>query len=69
LIDLFNGYRQSRMIVCCDVYKINYLDCDTIQMWDRCLETKIQEHRSDINKNNGCLSVISNHIQKNHEFD
>jgi len=48
----------------CDVvYKINCKDCDTsyVGQTKKCLKTRIQEHRSDINKKSGPLSVNSQH--------
>jgi len=57
---------------CCDVvYKINYKDCKAsyVRQTKRCLKTRVQEHRSDINKKNGPLSVILQYrLQENHDF-
>jgi len=45
------------------VYKIGCLDCDGtyVGQTKRQLRIRIKEHRSDINKKNSSLSVISNH--------
>jgi len=58
---------------CCDVvYKIKCKNCDAsyVGQTKRCLKTRIREHKSDINKKSGALSVISQHrLQDGHEFD
>jgi len=57
---------------CCDVvYKINCKDCKVsyVGQTKRCFKTRLHEHRTDINKKSGLLSVISQHrLQENHEF-
>ena len=54
------------------VYKIFCHDCDAtyVGQTKRQLKTRIQEHKSDINKKSGSPSVISNHrLSTNHDFD
>lgn len=54
------------------VYKICCKDCNAsyVEQTGRKLKTRLKEHRNDINKKTGNLSVISEHrIQFNHEFN
>lgn len=55
------------------IYKISCLDCDAsyrrVGQTKRKLITRIKEHRSDINKISGSLSVVSLHRMEGHEFD
>jgi len=54
------------------VYKINCEDCDAsyVGQTKRQLQTRINEHRMDINKRSGNHSVISLHqLTNNHKFD
>jgi len=54
------------------VYKINCQDCNSsyVGQTKRKLGTRLKEHMVDINKKNGILSVISNHIlENNHEMN
>jgi len=54
------------------VYKINCSNCDCsyVGQTKRRLETRLKEHKSDINKKNGMLSVVSNHrLECNHEMN
>ena len=54
------------------VYKIVCKDCDAayVGQTKRQLSTRVREHRSDIKKSSGNLSVISLHrINEGHEFD
>jgi len=53
------------------VYKIVCLDCDAsyVGQTKRQLATRIKEHKKDINKKNGALSVISNHRLEKNEFN
>jgi len=54
------------------VYKISCKDCDStyVGQTKRKLNTRLLEHKKDINKKNGKLSVISEHrLGNNHEFD
>ena len=53
------------------VYKLHCADCPSsyVEQTKRQVKTRIKEHRSDINKRSGPLSVISNHrIDCNHDF-
>jgi len=56
---------------CNVIYKISCLDCDAsyVGQTKRKLITRIKEHRSDINKTTGSLSVVSLHRLEGHEFD
>jgi len=60
--------RSSR---CNVVYKIDCQNCDAsyVGQIKRRLTTRIREHKNDINKKSGTLSVISSHRLQNHEFD
>ncbi|XP_018361974.1 PREDICTED: uncharacterized protein LOC108760480 [Trachymyrmex cornetzi] len=54
------------------VYKINCKDCNAsyVGQTSRKLKTRINEHKNDINRKNGNMSVISEHrLQFQHEFD
>jgi len=54
------------------VYKLNCKDCDItyIGQTKRTLNTRIMEHKKDINKTNGKHSVITEHrLECNHDFD
>jgi len=54
------------------IYKINCLNCNAtyVGQTKRQLGTRLKEHRSDINKNKGLLSVVSNHrLNDDHEMD
>jgi len=54
------------------VYKISCSNCDTcyVGQTKRRLETRLKEHKSDIKKKNGMLSVVSNHrLECNHEMN
>jgi len=54
------------------VYMINCTNCDAsyVGQTKRQLATRIKEHKGDINRKNGSLSVISNHrLENNHEFN
>jgi len=54
------------------VYKLSCKDCDStyVGQTKRKLNTRVTEHKRDINKKNGKLSVISEHrLKNNHEFD
>jgi len=54
------------------VYKINCLNCNAtyVGQTKRQLGTRIKEHRSDINKKEGSLSVVSNHrIENDHDMN
>jgi len=54
------------------VYKIDCIDCKSsyVGQTKRQFKTRIKEHRSDINKKNGDLSVISNHrLEYDHEMN
>lgn len=55
----------------CVVYKISCHDCEVtyIGQTKRQLKTRVREHRSDINKRSGSISVISDHRLNNHDFD
>lgn len=58
--------------VCNVIYKINCNDCSAsyVGQTKRRLCTRIKEHRSDINKKTGSLSVISSHkLELDHDFD
>ncbi|KYN17404.1 hypothetical protein ALC57_10305 [Trachymyrmex cornetzi] len=52
------------------IYKIKCSDCDAsyVGQTKRTLMTRIKEHKNDIRKRNGSLSVVSEH-RLNHEFD
>jgi len=56
---------------CNVVYRIDCRDCDAsyVGQTKRRLTTRIKEHKNDINKKSGTLSVISSHRLRNHEFD
>jgi len=45
------------------VYKINYSNCNSsyVKQTKRQFRIRLKEHKSDINKKNGVLSVVSNH--------
>jgi len=60
--------RSSR---CNVVYRIDCQDCKAsyVGQTKRRLATRIKEHKNDINKKSGTLSVISSHRLQNHEFD
>jgi len=54
------------------VYKINCLNCEKsyVGQTKRQLGTRVKEHKSDITKKNGLLSVISEHrLEKNHNMN
>jgi len=54
------------------VYKISCNECDAtyVGQTKRQLQTRIKEHKSDINKPTSSPSVISQHrLTHNHEFD
>jgi len=54
------------------VYKISCSNCDSsyVGQTKRQLETRLKEHKSDIKKKNGMLSVVSNHrLDCNHEMN
>jgi len=54
------------------VYKINCSNCDSsyVGQTKRQRGTRLKEHKSDIKKKSGNLSVISKHIlDNNHEMD
>ena len=54
------------------VYKISCINCEAVYVGQtkRQLKTRLKEHRQDINKKNGQLSVVSNHrLELDHEFD
>jgi len=54
------------------VYKINCRDCNSsyVGQTKRKLGTRLKEHRLDMNKKNGILSVISNlKLENNHEMN
>jgi len=54
------------------VYKINCLNCEKsyVGQMKRQLKTRVKEHKSDITKKNGLLSVISEHrLEKNHDMN
>lgn len=54
------------------VYKIFYEDCDAsyVGQTKRKLKTRLQVHKSDINKKTGSSTVITNHrINCNHKFN
>jgi len=67
------GKDKLELKECCDVvYKINCKVCKAsyVGQTKRCLKTRLHEHRTDINKKSGLLSVISQYrLQENHEFD
>jgi len=53
------------------VYRIDCSDCDMtyVGQTKRKLGTRVKEHKSDINKKNGLLSVMSNHrLEYNHDM-
>jgi len=56
---------------CNVVYRIDCQDCKAsyVGQTKRRLATRIKEHKNDINKKSGTLSVISTHRLQNHEFD
>ncbi|XP_018376461.1 PREDICTED: uncharacterized protein LOC108769774 [Trachymyrmex cornetzi] len=54
------------------VYKISCSDCDVsyVGQTKRTLATRVKEHKNDIKKRDGNLSVISEHrLSSNHEFN
>ncbi|KYM93790.1 hypothetical protein ALC62_15634, partial [Cyphomyrmex costatus] len=54
------------------VYKINCNDCNAsyVGQTKRTLKTRVAEHKNDIRRTNGNLSVISEHrLNFNHDFD
>jgi len=54
------------------VYKINCLNCNSsyVGQTKRQFKTRLKEHKSDINKKNGNLSVVSNHrLEHNHDMN
>jgi len=54
------------------VYKLSCKDCDDtyVGQTKRKFNTRVTEHKNDINKNTGKHSVITEHrLDKNHEFD
>jgi len=54
------------------VYKIECLNCDMtyVGQTKRRLCTRLKEHRADINKKSGALSVVSKHrLEHNHEMN
>jgi len=54
------------------VYKIDCMNCNSsyVGQTKRQFKTRIKEHRSDINKKNGALSVISDHkLEYNHDMN
>jgi len=54
------------------VYKLECKNCDStyVGQTKRKLNTRIKEHKNDINKKTGNHSVISEHrLQKNHDFN
>jgi len=54
------------------VYKLSCKDCDAtyVGQTKRKLNTRVTEHKNDINKKTGKHSVITEHrLDKNHEFD
>jgi len=54
------------------VYKLSCKDCDStyVGQTKRKLQTRVTEHKNDIKKKTGNLSVISEHrLEKNHDFD
>ncbi|KYN19405.1 hypothetical protein ALC57_08263 [Trachymyrmex cornetzi] len=54
------------------IYKINCRDCDAsyVGQTKRTLKTRVKEHKNDIRKSDGNLSVLSEHrLELNHEFD
>ena len=53
------------------VYKLNCADCPSsyVGQTKRQLKTRVNEHRADVRKRSGALSVISNHrINCNHDL-
>ena len=53
------------------VYKINYKNCNSsyVKQSSRKLKTRINEHKNDINKRSGNLSVFKYRLQFEHDFD
>jgi len=54
------------------IYKINYKNCNAFYVGQTSckLKIRINEHKNDINKNSGNLSVISEYrLQSEHDFD
>jgi len=65
--DHINKMKQNNV-----VYKIKCKDCDAnyVGQTKRQLQTRIKEHRTDINKKSGLPSVISTHrLSQKHDFD
>jgi len=65
--DTLNSMKQCNI-----VYKISCHDCDAtyVGQTKRQLHTRICEHKTDINKKSGPLSVIlQRRIELNHEFE
>jgi len=56
---------------CNVVYKIDCKDREAsyVGQTKRRLITRVKEHKNDINKKSGILSVVSLHRLQNHEFD
>jgi len=53
------------------VYKINCIDCDQVYIGQtkRHLETRIKEHRNNINNSSGNYSLVTNHrLTEKHDF-
>lgn len=60
------------MIRCDVVYKLNCWECDTsyVGQTKRKLKTRIKNHKNDVDKNNGILSVVSEHrLEEEHDFE
>jgi len=54
------------------IYELSCKDCDStyVGQTKKKLNTRVTEHKRNINKKNGKLSVISEHrLENNHEFD